>query len=95
MCGDLSLGTAPERAVRPVNKLIGFARVPLDAGASARVTFDLSADLAAFTGRDGLKIVEGGQLELRLGASSADLRLIAKVELTGETRIVDHTRAPL
>jgi beta-xylosidase len=79
--------------VRPVNKLIGFARVPLDAGASTRVTFDVPADLAAFTGRDGRKIVESGQLELRFGASSADLCFSAKVELTGETRIVDHTRA--
>jgi beta-xylosidase len=78
--------------VRPVNKLIGFARVPLDAGAQARVTFEVSADLASFTGRDGRRIVEPGQLELRLGASSAELCLTARVELTGETRFVDHTR---
>jgi beta-xylosidase len=48
--------------------------------------------VTAFTGRDGSRIVEPGALELRLGASSADLRLNAAVELIGETRVVDHTR---
>jgi beta-xylosidase len=79
--------------VRPVNRLIGFARVPLDAGESVSVTFDVPADVVSFTGRSGERIVEPGALELRLGASSADLRLAAAVELTGETRVVDHTRA--
>ncbi|HTW12580.1 MAG TPA: glycoside hydrolase family 3 N-terminal domain-containing protein [Solirubrobacteraceae bacterium] len=79
--------------VRPVNRLIGFARVPLDAGSSARVTFDVPADVTSFTGRDGRRIVEPGRLELRLGASSGDIRLVAGVELTGHTRVVDHTRA--
>ena len=31
-------------------------------------------------------------LQLRLGASSADLRMNAAVELTGDARVVDHTR---
>lgn len=79
--------------VRPVNRLIGFARVPLDAGESARVSFDVPADVTSFTGRDGRRIVESGALELRFGASSADIRLAARVELTGDTRTVDHTRA--
>ncbi len=78
--------------VRPVDRLIGYARVPLAVGESATVTFEVPADLSAFTGRDGNKIVEPGLLELRLGASSADVRLKALVELTGVTRLVDHTR---
>jgi beta-xylosidase len=79
--------------VRPVNRLIGYARVPLDAGESVRVTFDVPADVTAFSGPDGRRIVEPGELELRLGASSADVRLVAAVELTGERRFVDHTRS--
>jgi beta-xylosidase len=79
--------------VRPLNRLIGYARVPLDTGESARVSFGVPADLAAFTGADGRRIVEPGALELRLGASSADIRLVAAVELTGATRSVDHTRS--
>ena len=78
--------------VRPVNRLIGYRRVPLAAGESATVTFEVPADLSVFTGRDGNKIVEPGLLELRLGASSADVRMRALVELTGHTRVVDHTR---
>ena len=68
------------------------ARVPLDAGESVRVTFDSHAELSSFSGPDGRRIVEPGTLELRLGASRADIRLVATVELTGELRFVDHTR---
>jgi beta-xylosidase len=78
--------------VRPVDRLIGYTRVPLGVGESATVTFEVPADLSAFTGPDGNKIVEPGLLELRLGASSADVRMKALVELTGVTRLVDHTR---
>lgn len=78
--------------VRPVQRLIAYARVPLAARASARVAFTVPADVTAFTGRDGLRIVEPGELELRFGASSSDIRLTAPLTLTGETRVVDHTR---
>ncbi|WP_458780424.1 beta-xylosidase/alpha-l-arabinosidase [Arthrobacter sp. D3-16] len=78
--------------VRPVQKLVGYARVPLEAKASARVSFTVPADVASFTGRDGKRIVEAGDVELRFGASSGDIRLRAGIQLTGETRVVDHTR---
>lgn len=79
--------------VRPVQKLVGYARVPLEPNASARVSFTVPADVASFTGRDGRRIVEAGDLELRFGASSGDIRLQAAIALTGETRTVDHTRS--
>ena len=79
--------------VRPVQRLIGFARVPLRAGDKATVEFAIPADLAAFTGRDGVRVVEPGELELRFAAASTDPRLAATVELTGPTRAVDHRRA--
>ncbi|MDK1361299.1 glycoside hydrolase family 3 N-terminal domain-containing protein [Arthrobacter sp. zg-Y1219] len=78
--------------VRPVQRLIGYVRVPLAAGAAARVGFTVPADLAAFTGRGGARIVEAGVLELQFGASSADIRLRQEVELTGAQRTVDSTR---
>ena len=78
--------------VRPVQRLAGFVRVPLAAGASARVRFTVPTDAASFTGRDGNRIVEPGALELRLGASSADIRSVQAVSLTGAVRRVDHTR---
>ena len=79
--------------VRPVNRLIAYARIELDAGEKARISIDVPADVASFTGRDNRRIVEPGVLELRLAASSQDVRLTAHVRLAGETRLVDHTRA--
>jgi len=79
--------------VRPVQRLVGFQRVELEPGASVRLDVEVPADLAAFTGRDGRRIVEPGSLVLGFGRSSADLPLQAGVELIGPVRIVDHTRA--
>lgn len=78
--------------VQPVQRLIGYARVPLEPGEARRVRVTVPADLASFTGRDGRRIVESGDLELRLAASSTDTRLTAAVTLTGPERQVDHTR---
>jgi beta-xylosidase len=78
--------------VRPVNRLIGYRRVELEPGASTRVAFTVHADLAAFTGRGGERIVEPGQLELRLAHSSSKIAHTLHAQLTGETRTVDHTR---
>ncbi|WP_299527874.1 beta-glucosidase [uncultured Streptomyces sp.] len=78
--------------VQPVRRLVGHARVELAAGASARVSVTVPADLASFTGVDGRRVVEPGELVLELSASSADPRLTAPVRLTGTPRHVDHTR---
>ena len=42
--------------------------------------------MLCFTGLDGRRIVEPGEFELQVGASSADIRLRAVVELTGAVR---------
>jgi beta-xylosidase len=78
--------------VRPVQRLISYARVDLEAGAAATVTFRVPAELAAFTGRDGRRIVEPGTLVLGVARSAGDIVFAHTVELTGETRVVDHTR---
>ncbi|MET9408763.1 glycoside hydrolase family 3 N-terminal domain-containing protein [Streptomyces sp. NPDC002935] len=82
------------KVARPVARLVGFARVPLEAGASAEVHFTVPADLAAYTGPDGQRIVEPGELELRLGVSSADddVRYAVPVTLTGPERAVGPGR---
>lgn len=79
--------------VQPVQRLVGYLRVPLEPGEAARISATVPADLASFTGRDGRRIVEPGELELRLAASSTDTRLTARAVLTGAVREVDHTRA--
>jgi beta-xylosidase len=78
--------------VRPVVRLIGYARVPLEAGERRRVTFAVPADVTAFVGRRGHRVVEPGDLELRLATSSARTVAALPVRLTGPERVVDHTR---
>ncbi|MER6211019.1 glycoside hydrolase family 3 N-terminal domain-containing protein [Streptomyces sp. NPDC001642] len=78
--------------VQPVQRLVGYSRVELEPGQARRVTITVPADLASFTGRDGRRVLEPGELELRLAASSAAPRLTARVALTGAERHVDHTR---
>ncbi|MGW4460615.1 beta-xylosidase/alpha-l-arabinosidase [Micromonospora sp. NPDC004704] len=80
------------QVTRPVVRLTGYARVPLAAGQSRRVTFRVHADLTSFTGRDGHRVVEPGDLELRLSASSAEHRFVVPLRLTGVERRVDHRR---
>jgi beta-glucosidase-like glycosyl hydrolase len=71
--------------VRPVKELKAFGRVELRPGESARVVFEVPTDTLCFTGREGRRIVEPGDFELQVGASSADIRLRATVRLTGAT----------
>ncbi|MFC8564646.1 beta-glucosidase [Streptomyces sp. NPDC057245] len=78
--------------VQPVQRLIGYTRVPLAPGEARTVRVEVPADLASFTGRDGARVVEPGELELRFAASSTAPPLTARVTLTGPERRVDHTR---
>jgi beta-xylosidase len=80
------------QVTRPVVRLIGYARMPLQPGQACTVDFRVSADLSSFTGRSGERIVEPGDLELRLSASSADHRHVLPVTLTGPVRVVHHGR---
>ncbi|ONI85124.1 glycosyl hydrolase [Saccharothrix sp. ALI-22-I] len=80
------------QVTRPVVRLVGYARVPLDGGASARVTFRVPADVTSFTGLDGRRVVEPGAVQLRVSRSSADVHEAVDLELVGPLREVDHTR---
>ena len=89
---QLYLSDPVASVVRPVQQLVGFARVPLAAGAAARVDFALHADRSAFTGVDRRRVVEPGDLVLALGGSSTDLPLTGSVTLTGPVRAVGADR---
>ena len=69
---QLYLADPVASVVRPVKRLVGYAKVDLAAGAAARVAFRLPADLASFIGLDGHRILEPGDLDLHVAASSAD-----------------------
>ncbi|MFC8389547.1 MULTISPECIES: glycoside hydrolase family 3 N-terminal domain-containing protein [unclassified Streptomyces] len=71
---------------RPDVRLIGYRRVELAPGEASRVTFRFHPDLSSFTDRSGRRVVEPGELELRLAASSADVRHTARLRLTGPVR---------
>jgi beta-xylosidase len=77
---------------RPVVKLIGFARITAGPATATRVRFDIPASVTSFIGPDLDRIAEPGEIELRLGASSTDIRLAASVTMVGTTRVLDHTR---
>ncbi|MBT2488035.1 glycoside hydrolase family 3 C-terminal domain-containing protein [Streptomyces sp. ISL-96] len=78
--------------VQPLQRLIGYVRLDLAVGQAARIHATIPADVASFTGREGRRIVEPGELELRFSASSTDPRLTARATLTGPVREVDHHR---
>ncbi|MEU2338073.1 glycoside hydrolase family 3 N-terminal domain-containing protein [Streptomyces sp. NPDC013172] len=78
--------------VQPVQRLVGYSRVSLAPGEARRIDITVPADVASFTGRDGHRIVEPGDLELRLASSSTTAHLTTTVTLTGPVRTVDGTR---
>ncbi|MBB4120252.1 glycoside hydrolase family 3 N-terminal domain-containing protein [Martelella radicis] len=72
--------------VRPVKELKAFGKVALKPGTSARVAFEVPTDMLNFTGYEGYRVVEPGFFTLMVGASSGDIKLKARVEVTGERR---------
>ena len=81
------------QVVQPVARLLGYQRVELEAGASATVRFTLSTDCFSFTGLQGRRIVEPGELVLRAGFSSTDEGEEARLRLTGAVREPGPDRA--
>lgn len=80
------------QVTRPVKQLVGFARVALEPGAAADVTFHVHADRTAFTGRDLTRVVEPGDVEVLVGTSASDLPCRGAFRLTGPLRAVKHHR---
>jgi beta-glucosidase len=72
--------------VRPIGQLAGFARVPLAPGESRRVVFDVDATQLAFYDRRMRLVVEPGEIVVRVGASSADVRLTGTFRVAGDPR---------
>ena len=69
---------------RPAQELKGFAKVHLQPGESRTVVIPLDDKAFRYWNTQTNRWeVEGGQYELRVGASSADIRLTAAVEIAG------------
>ncbi|HVM08910.1 MAG TPA: glycoside hydrolase family 3 N-terminal domain-containing protein [Acidimicrobiales bacterium] len=69
---------------RPYQQLIGFVRVPLDAGATATVTFDVHPSRLAFYDEQMRFVVEPGSFRFSVGGASDRATNHAAVTLGGE-----------
>jgi beta-xylosidase len=102
LCNDTSMATAEvvqvylhdpvAEAARPVQQLIAAQRVELAPGVTRTLTIELHADLTSYTGRSGRRQVDSGVVELRVGASSADIRHCVPLTLEGPRREVGFDR---
>lgn len=75
-------------ATRPVQQLVGFARVALEPGQARRVAFQVPVAMLAFHDAAMRHVVEPGAIEVQVGASSADVRLRGGFTIVGGTREV-------
>ena len=73
---------------RPVKELAGFVRVHLLPGETKHIIFSLRESQLAFLDDDMQWIVEAGQINLEVGASSEDVRLRQSIVLP-ETYVID------
>lgn len=79
-------------AVRPLVELLGFARVSLAPGESTVVTFDVHTDRLSFTGASLARVVEPGEVVLRLRRSAEDEVAHVTLDVTGEVVEVGSDR---
>jgi len=74
---------------RPIQQLVGFARVPLEPGESTRVVFRLDPAQLAFYDRSMRFVLEPGEIRVRVAASAADIRLEGRFHVEGRERVLD------
>jgi len=77
---------------RPVQQLVAAARLELAPGQTRTAVIGLHADLTSYTGLSGRRQVDPGDVELRIGASSTDIRHTIGLTLTGPRREVGFDR---
>lgn len=78
--------------VRPYQELAGFARVAIPAGATRTVRFTMRADQFAFLDADMKWLVEAGEMEVRVGSSSQDIRTVGEFRIDGNAHIDPRKR---
>lgn len=73
---------------RPHQELVAYTKVFLEPGASERVTLTVDADaLAVWDLGARHRVVEGGELEVRFAASSADVRAAVSIHVTSDAEV--------
>ena len=101
---QLYIAPPPSTLARPVQALRGFVKLDIPAGSMQRAQFTLQGeDLACYDPAHAAWIVEGGQYEIRIGASSRDIRQQAMLvvdskplypRLRADSSLVQLTRHP-
>lgn len=76
----------------PIRELIGFVRLPLDAGGRKKIVFRLSTEQLGHYDHDFDYVVTPGEVEFFIGASSGDIRLSGSSRLKGEGWKPDRSR---
>ena len=71
---------------RHTQQLIAATRVQLAPGQTRTARITLHADLTSYTARSGHRQIGPGAIELRVGASSADILATLHLTLTGPHR---------
>jgi hypothetical protein len=77
---------------RPVRELVAFERVSLQAGASARVTFEVPVAALGFSGPTYDYVVEPGDVEFFVGASATDVVPAGTVTISGDALVTTVRR---
>lgn len=79
--------------IRPQIELAGFCRVGIPAGESRHIIFRLAPGQLAFLDRDMEWKIEKGTFAVKIGSSSADIRLEENFSITEDLRIDGKTRS--
>ena len=80
---------------RPLRQLIGWARVDLEAGTSARVRFRVPSDRLGLVSRDLVWQVEPGEFDLTVATSAIAPGPTERIRLGGPVRVLGEERALL
>ena len=81
-------------AYRPEHELKGFAKIALEPGETGTVDIHLARDaFALFDPEAQSWVVEGGAFEVRVGASSRDIRLATRVDVASQDRLSERAQA--
>jgi len=93
---QLYVGKEDGKVFRPAKELKGFKKVFLKAGESATVTIPFDdKTFRYFNVKTDKWEVEGGEYQLYIGASSADIRLTASIQKEGTTDVLPYDKEAL
>ena len=78
---------------RPMQELIGFARVDLQPQESKRISVEIAPSQLAFLDEDMRWKIEKGEIRIRIGSSSEDIRLETSVRVKEDQYTTSRDRA--